>query len=198
MLYNIHCWWFFLSHYSQWRKYLVHPKIRRPKPCLLIFASLVALGGFHRLLFTQLTADLTPECSGGSMFHPVSHICAKKSFLLRWNSCKQCSESSVRCCFRSTVSKRGTYFERSFLNDKFSCKRVNTRPSDIFNFSAISRNFNLRSGKRSLWGLFFLMFSGTTSEFGWPECSASFVSVRLHLKSAYHLLTNVSDGAESE
>ena len=44
----------------------------------------------------------------------------------------------------------------------------------------------------------FLMFSGTTAEFEWPECSASFVSVRLCLKSAYHLLTIVSDGAESE
>ena len=39
----------------------------------LIFAFLVALSGFHPLLFTQLTADLTLECSDGSMFHPLSH-----------------------------------------------------------------------------------------------------------------------------
>ena len=38
----------------------------------------------------------------------------KNSFLLHWNSCKQCSESSMCCCFWSTVSKRGTHFEHSF------------------------------------------------------------------------------------
>ena len=44
----------------------------------------------------------------------------------------------------------------------------------------------------------FLVFSRTTAEFEWPEHSAWFVSVRLHLKSAYHLLTVVSDGTESK
>ena len=73
---------------------------------------------------------------------------------------------------------------------------VNTLPSDIFNSSAISRNFNLRSAKTSLWS--FLVFSETTAEFGRPEVSASFVYVRPHLKLAYYLLTVVSDGAESE
>ena len=48
----------------------------------------------------------------------------------------------------------------------------------------------------NLWS--FLVFSWTTAEFGRPECSASFVSVQLHLKTAYNLLTIVSDGAESE
>ena len=57
-------------------------------------------------------------------------------------------------------------------------------------------NFNLWSAKMSLWR--FLMFSGTTAEFEWPECSASFVSVHLHLKSAYNLLIIVSERAESE
>ena len=42
------------------------------------------------------------------------------------------------------------------------------------------------------------MFSGTTAKFGQLEHLASFVSVRPHLKSAYHLLGVVSDGAESE
>ena len=77
MLYNIHYWWFFLSQGNRWTKYLAHPKIQRPKPCLLMFVSLVTLDGFHLLLPTQLTADLTPEWSGGSMFHPLSHIHAK-------------------------------------------------------------------------------------------------------------------------
>ena len=48
----------------------------------------------------------------------------------------------------------------------------------------------------SLWR--FLVFSGTTVEFGQPEHSVSFVSVQPCLKSAYHFLTIISDGAESE
>ena len=62
------------------KKYLVHPKIWRPKACLLMFASLVTLDGFHLLLSTQLTADLTPEWRGESMFNPLSHIYAKIPF----------------------------------------------------------------------------------------------------------------------
>ena len=61
-------------------KYLAHPKIRRAKPCRLMFASLVALGGFHLLLSTQLTADLTLEWSSGFMFHSLSHTYAKTPF----------------------------------------------------------------------------------------------------------------------
>ena len=75
----------------------------------------------------------------------------KNSFLLRWNSREQGSESSTRYCFWSTVSKRGTHFEHNFIIDKYSCKMVNTLLSGVFNFSAISHNFNLRSAKRSLW-----------------------------------------------
>ena len=47
-----------------------------------MFASLVTLDGFHLLLFTQLTVDLSPEWSGGSMFHPSSHIHAKTFFCI--------------------------------------------------------------------------------------------------------------------
>ena len=80
MLYNIRYWWFLLSKGNQSTTYHAHPKIRRPKPCLLIFASLVALGGFHLLLSTLLTVDLTTEWSGGSMFPPWLHIYAKTYF----------------------------------------------------------------------------------------------------------------------
>ena len=76
----------------------------------------------------------------------------KNSFLLHWNSCKQCSESSM-CCFWLTVKKCNTQFKYSFLVDKCSCKMVNTPPSDIFNSSAISHNFNLWLAKMSLWSL---------------------------------------------
>ena len=97
----------------------------------------------------------------------------KKSYLLHWNSSKQRSELSTHCCFRSTVNKRNTHFEYSFLIDKCSCKMGNTLPFDIFNSSAISRNFNFQSAKTSLWS--FLVFTWTTAKFKWPECSASFV-----------------------
>ena len=45
-----------------------------------MFVSLFILDGFHLLLSTRLTADLTPEWSGGSMFYPLSYIYAKSPF----------------------------------------------------------------------------------------------------------------------
>ena len=80
MLYNICYWRFFLYQGNWWTKYLAHPKTQRPKPCLLMFSSLVTLDSFHLLLSTQLTANLTPEWSGGSMFHPLLYIYAKNPF----------------------------------------------------------------------------------------------------------------------
>ena len=111
--YNIRYWWFFLSRGNRWIKYRENSKIWRPKPHQLTFAFLVTWDGFHfhPPLSTQLTANLTLECSDGSMFHPLSYTAWKKCFLLHWNSSKQRSESSTRCCFSSTVSKRGTHFE---------------------------------------------------------------------------------------
>ena len=91
--------------------------------------------------------------------HVLSNVTylSKNSFLLRWNSCKQCSESSTHCCSWSTVSKLSIYFEQSFLIDKCSSKMVNTLHSDIFNSSAISRNFNLRLAKTNLWSFWCFM-----------------------------------------
>ena len=46
-------------------------------------ADVCVFGCFrHLLLSVQLTADLTPERSGGSMFHPLSHIYAKTPFVV--------------------------------------------------------------------------------------------------------------------
>ena len=42
--------------------------------------SLVSLDGFHLLLSIYLTANLTPEWSDGSMFHPLSYIYTKTHF----------------------------------------------------------------------------------------------------------------------
>ena len=145
MIYNICYWWLFLSQGKWWTKYLVQPQIQRPKPCLLMFVSLVALDGFHLLLSTQLTASLTLECSGGSMFHPLSHIYEKTPFCCIETIAKNPLNLSMCCCFWSTVNKHITHFDHSFLIDKCSCKMVNTLPSDISNSSAITHNFNLQS-----------------------------------------------------
>ena len=60
MLYNICHWWFFLSQGNRWTKYLVHPKIQRPKLCLLMFASLVVLDCFHLLIW--LRSEVMDPC----------------------------------------------------------------------------------------------------------------------------------------
>ena len=154
ILYNNHYWWFSLSQDNWWTKYLSHPKIRRSKPCLLVFVSLIALDGFHLLLSTELVANLTLKW-WVHVSSIVSYLC-KNSFLLHWNSCKQHSESLMYCSFWLTVCKHGVHFEHSFLIDKCSCKMVNTLLSDIFKSSAISQNFNLWSAKMSLWSFLLL------------------------------------------
>ena len=78
--YNIPYWWFSLSQGNLWIKYCTHSKIWRPKSYQLTFAFLVALGGFHPLLFFQLTADLTLECINGSLFYPLSYTAWKNPF----------------------------------------------------------------------------------------------------------------------
>ena len=62
---------------------------------------------------------------------------------------------------------------------KCSYKMVNTLPYNILKVFNLLY-FNLRSVKTILWT--FIMFSGTTAEFGRPERSASAVFVRLHFK----------------
>ena len=110
----------------------------------------------------------------------------KNFFLSCWNSCKQHSELSIHC-FWLTVSKCNNHFEPSFLINK--CKMVNILPSDIFNSSAISLYFQFIFSQNEFGD--FLLFSGTSAEFWWHELSTSFMSVRLCIKSAYHLFTIV-------
>ena len=187
MLYNIRYWWFFLCQGNWWTKYRDQN----------LACWCLCFGHFGRL---SLAAVHSADCwfnSGVTWWIHVSSIVPylhKNSFLLHRNSCKQHSESSTHC-FWSTVSKCSVHFKHSFLIDKCSCKMVNTLPSDIFNSSTISCNFNLRSAKRSLWS--FWCLPGQLLNLG-VLCSASFLSVRPRLKSTCHLLTIVSDRAESE
>ena len=130
-----------------------------------LLMCLVALGGFHHLLSTQLSSFKV--CSAGSMFHLLSYTDTENPFYLAWTG----------------VSKRGTHFENNLRIPKDSYKIVNTQLSDIFKVSAISRNFNLRSPKTILWT--FVIFSGTTADFGRPERSTSSVFVQPRLNSVY-------------
>ena len=119
----------------------------------------------------------------------------RKSFLPRFNSSKQRSESSTCYCFWLVVCKRDTHFENDLGIPKYSCKIIYTLPSDIFKVSvAISCNCNLRSPKTILW--IFVMFSETTADFGQPERSALSVFVRPHLNSAYQSMIFYFPGAE--
>ena len=113
--------------------------------------------------------QLSPAAVHSCFIH--CHIFMQKLFLLCWNSCKQCSKSSMH--FWSTVSKCSSYLEHNFLIDKCSCKMVNTLPSDIFNSSVISCNFNLRLTKTILWS-FFCIF--------WDNCqNLGDLSIQHHL-----------------
>ena len=153
----------------------------------------IVLDGFHLLLSTQLIANLIPEWSGGSRFHSLSHIYTKNSFLLPWNSDKQhwivdvllflidCEQTQhplwIQISHWQIYMQNGEYTAFWYLQLLTQLKFM------------IGRNEFME---------FFKKFSGTTAEFGPPEHSVSFVSIQPYLKSAYHLLTIVSDGAESE
>ena len=93
MLYNISYGWFFLSQGNRWTKYLAHPKILRPKPCLLMFAS---FGRFGQLSPAAIHLADSRFVSGVKWWIHVPSIdtyIRKNSFLWRWNSCKQRSKS---------------------------------------------------------------------------------------------------------
>ena len=166
MLYNIYYWWFFLSQGNWWTKYLVHPKIQRPKPCLLMFASLVTLDGFHLLLLsTQRTADLTLEWRGGSMFHPLSHIYGKTPF----------------CCIKTlaniALNRWRVIFDRLWanmtltLNKDFSLTNIHAKwwihYLLISSTPPLSHATSIYYRPKRVCGVFFV-FSWTTIEFGWP------------------------------
>ena len=83
-----------------------------------MFASLIALDGFHLLLSTHLTADLTPGESDGFMIHPLPYIYAKTLF---------CSVETVA---NNTLNRRSVAFDRletnvtPTLNTAFSLANV--------------------------------------------------------------------------
>ena len=191
MLYNICYSWFLLSQGNQWTKYLVHPKIRRSKPCLLMFGSLVTLDNFHLLLAIQLTAILTLEWNAGSMFYPLSHIYAKTPFCCIETAANNCQYIAVfDWLWENTAPTLSTSFSLRNVQAKWwiHCLLISSTP-------LLSYATSIYDQPKGVWSF---LFSRTTDKFRQPERSASFVSILLCLKSAYHLLTIVSDETESE
>ena len=168
----------------------------RPKPCLLMFPSLITLDGFYLLVSTQLTADLTPEWSGGSMFHLLSYIYAKTPFC-----CVETITNNTLNHQRVVVFYRLWANVAPTLNTAFSLTNVNAKwrihcllISSTPQLSHATSNYD-----RPKW--VFMQFFGVfrdNEEFGRSERSASFASVRPRLKSTYQHLTVVSDGVETE
>lgn len=153
---------------------------------IILPADCCVFGRFGRL---SPAACHSADCrfdSGVKWWIHVSSIVMyqRKNFdLLRVNMSKQLFESSIRCCFCSGVSKRGTYLENTFFIPKCSCIMVCTLPADIFRMSAISLTFTLRSDIMIF--SVFSTFSGITASFGLPVDGMSSVSVRPRLNSAY-------------
>ena len=122
-------------------------KILRLKPCMFIFAYLVTLDSFHLLLSTQMIADLTPEWSGGSRFHPLSHIYTKTPF----------------CCIE-TVANNALNRRRVVVFDRLW---ANTAPTFNTGFSL--------TNVRAKWWIHCLLISLTpllshaTSIYDWPK-----------------------------
>ena len=185
MLDNICYWRFFLSQSNRCTKYLAHPKIRRPKPCLLMFASLVALDGFHLLVSTQLIADWIWSEEVDPMFHPLSHIYEKTTF----------------CCVEVVANDALNLWRVVFY-----WLRANAAPTSNIAFSLINGHTKwwihsllifsphlvshaTYDQPKRVFGVSF-MFSEKTAEFGRPEHSASFVTIRLCLNGCLGFMTN--------
>ena len=162
--------------------------LRMAKTCLLMFASLVTLDSFYLLLSTQLTIDFTPEWSSGSMFLPLSHIYVKTPFYCIEtvaNNALNC-EQVVFDWLRANAAKS--------LNVAFTMTNVHAKWHIhcllISSTTPLFHTTSIYNWPKWFWGVF-CFFPGQ-----FPNLDN--LSVRHHLKSAYHLLTIVSNGAESK
>ena len=189
MLYNICYGCFFLSPSNRWTKYLAKAKTLPVDICVFGRFEWLSPAAVH-------SADCRFDSRGERWIHVLSIItCLRKKVLFVWLKQLQTTLWIVDALlFLIDSEQRGNHFEHRYLIDKCSCKMVNTQPSGIFSSSAISCNFNLRSAKTSFGD--FWCFPRTQRDLG--DLSVQYnLSVRPHLKSAYHLLTIVSDGVET-
>ena len=139
MLYNIRYWWFFLSQGNWWTKYLEHPKIRKLKPCLLMF--------YLWLLWTAFTGCC--PLSRQPVYAKTTFCCIETVANMALN--RQCV-----VVFDRLWANVAPTMNTAFTLTNVSAKWWIHLPSDIFNISAILCFFNLQSAKTSLWS--FLVF----------------------------------------
>ena len=157
------------------------------------------LGRLSPAAVHSLTTYLTLEWSGGSIFHPLSNIYAKTPFC-----CIETAANNAlnrRCVvvfdrlWANAAPTLSTAFSLTNVHAKrwIPCLLISSNP-------LLSHSISIYDRPKRVCGVFFffLLFSGTTAEFGRLKRSVSFMSLRPRLNSAYHLLNAVSDGTESE
>ena len=145
---------------------------------LLMFASLVTLDSFNLLLSTQLTANLTPEWRGRFVSSIVTYLC-KNSFLLHWKSCKQHWIINVLLFL---INCEQTWHPLSTHLSHLQMFMQNGEYTAFWYLQLLCYLMQLQFTISQNKFVEFLVFSGTTAKFGWPERSASFMPVRPCLK----------------
>ena len=141
-------------------------------------------GRFGWLSQTAVTSDDGRLDSGVQWWIHTSTMVMyrpKNSGLFRLKMLKHSSEASTCCCFWSTVSERGTHFEKTFSHGQMFMQNCeNTTFRHLHDVSDLLQ-LQFAIFQDDFWA--FLMFSGVTTSFGLPERSASSVLVRPHLNS---------------
>ena len=157
-------------------------------------ADVCIFGCFEQLSPAAVhTADcwFDSEVKYGSMFHPLSHIYAKTPFC-----CVKTVANNTLSCQCVVVFDRLWANVTPTLNTAFSLINVHAKGWIhcllISSTPLLSHATSIYDWLKRVCGVF-LVFSWITAEFGWPEHSASFVSVQPSLKSVYHLLIVVSN-----
>ena len=188
MLHNSLYWWFFLFQGNQWTKYHTEAKTLPADVCVFSHFGRLSPAAVH-------SADWRFDSGTRWWTHAlfiVTYLC-KNFFFLHWNSCKQCFESLL-----FLIDCEQT--QQPLLTQLSHCQMFKQNGEHTafwyLHFFCYLTQLQFTISQNGLWN--FLVFSEPTAKFGRPECSVSFVSVWPRLKSAYHLLTIVSNGAESK
>ena len=157
-------------------------------------ADACIFGRFRRFspaVSIHLTADLTPEWSGGSIVHLLLHIYVKNSYFCAETAANSTLNDRRLVVFdwlwANTAPTLNTVLSLKIVHAKWwiHCLLIYLTPL-LFHVTSIC-------DRPKLVCRIVLVFFTTTAEFGRPQRLAFFVSVRLRLKSTYHFLNVISD-----
>ena len=146
-------------------------------------------------LLCMQTADLTLEWSGWFMFHPLLHIYTKTPFCcietIAKNALNHWHVVVFDWLWANTTPILNTAFSLTNVHAKWwiHCFLISSTP-------LISHTTSIYNQPKQVCGVFWC-FLGQLPNLS-DQSVQHHVSVRPCLKSAYHLLTIVSNGAESE